>query len=115
MTFWKTVRAYLTGWLIVQPLYNRLLGAWRRRELQNPSSETRAYWGHQADAIVDELARRNWKGQRHYSTEEVREIAYQAAGACSAVFMEAHPQDVMPDAEIRAGVDNVLREHRVIV
>lgn len=58
MTFRKTVLAYLTGWLIVQPTWNRLLAAYRRREINNPSAETRVYWEWQARAIVDELRRR---------------------------------------------------------
>lgn len=59
VTFWKTVGAYLTGWLIVQPTYNRLLKAWRKRELENPSDESRAYWDRQAEAIVRRMARRD--------------------------------------------------------
>lgn len=58
MTFRKTVLAYLTGWLIAQPLYNRLIALWRRRELANPSPETLGYWEHQAEAIVDAAERR---------------------------------------------------------
>lgn len=54
MTFSKTVLAYLTGWLIAQPVYNRLWAAWRRRQMRNPSEEMRFYWREQAKAIVDE-------------------------------------------------------------
>lgn len=58
MTFAKTVAAYLTGWLIVQPIYNRLFGVWRRRELGDPGPETQAYFRRQAEAIVDEMEAR---------------------------------------------------------
>lgn len=54
MTFWRTVAAYLTGWLIVNPSYTRVLKLWRRRELANPSPETRDYFNAIAKAVVDE-------------------------------------------------------------
>lgn len=58
MTFWRTVGAYLTGWLIVMPAYNRLWAAWRRREFANPGPELRKARQDEAVAIVDELERR---------------------------------------------------------
>lgn len=58
MTFAKTVGAYLTGWLIVQPLYNRLFREFRKRDAANPSAESRAYWRYQAEAIVDVMEER---------------------------------------------------------
>jgi hypothetical protein len=59
MTFTKTVAAYLTGWLIVQPLYNRLLNAYRKREMEHPSEETLVYFERQAKAIVNCMEYRN--------------------------------------------------------
>jgi hypothetical protein len=64
MTFRKTVGAYLTGWLIAQPLYNRLIAYKRRQEAQNPSNETRAFWRQEAEAIVDEMERRQLRRER---------------------------------------------------
>lgn len=51
MTFAKQVAAYLTGWCIVQPLYNRLMKYVRNRELTNPSDDTRRYFRHEAVAL----------------------------------------------------------------
>lgn len=58
MTFWRTVRAYLTGWLIVQPIYNRVYNAWRRREMEKPEGEYRTHLHDQACAIVDVMEAR---------------------------------------------------------
>lgn len=55
MTFRKTVLAYLTGWLIVQPVYSALRRWWLKRELANPSPDTVAHYEHQAKAFVDAL------------------------------------------------------------
>lgn len=54
----RCLAAYLSGWLIVQPLYNRLHGAWRRRQLGNPGPETAAYFRRQAEAVVDVMEER---------------------------------------------------------
>lgn len=56
MTFGKTVLAYLTGWLIVQPVYNRVFGAWRRREMARPDGEYQTHLRAQAHAIVSHLS-----------------------------------------------------------
>lgn len=58
MTFPRTVLAYLTGWLIVQPLYNRVYAAWRRREMAKPDGEYRQHLRAEADAIVDVMEER---------------------------------------------------------
>lgn len=56
--FAKRVAAHICTWFIVQPLYNRLLREWRKRELGNPSEETTTYWHEQACAIVDVMEKR---------------------------------------------------------
>lgn len=110
MTFRKTVLAYLTGWLIVQPLYNRLLKVWRKRELKNPSEETRAYFREHGKAVAKAL-------QQHttvlWTADQVRNIAYEAAGAGTTPFMAAHPDMEMPSEEVVAGVRSVLRNHGI--
>lgn len=45
---------------------------------------------------------------RTYSQREVREIALQAAGAASAIFMQAHPQDVMPSTEVADATEQII-------
>jgi hypothetical protein len=55
MTFRKTVLAYLTGFLIVQPLWSRLHRAWVRREMVDPSPEHAANMRMQGRFIVDEM------------------------------------------------------------
>lgn len=57
MTFRKTVLAYLTGWLIVQPLYNRIIKVVRERELDHPSTDTLRYFKRHGDAVVDAMER----------------------------------------------------------
>ena len=58
MTFRKTVLAYLTGWVIAQATYNRLVRASRRRDMDHPTEEMRFQWRRQAEAIADEMDRR---------------------------------------------------------
>jgi hypothetical protein len=58
MTFRETVLAYLTGWLLVHPLYMRAYNAWRKRQLLNPSEELLASYRDQATAVVDALEQR---------------------------------------------------------
>lgn len=55
MTFAKTVLAYLTGWLIAQPVYNRVFQAWKRREMAKPNGEYRRHLRDQAREFVDAL------------------------------------------------------------
>lgn len=57
MTFPRTVLAYLTGWLIVQPLYNRAFNAWRRREMKRPNGMYQQMIRDEAKAVVNELHR----------------------------------------------------------
>lgn len=47
------------------------------------------------------------------TASDVRAIAFQVAGAAAAVFMERHPQDVMPTDEITENVEAILAEHGV--
>lgn len=54
-SFVKQVAAYLTGWCIVQPLYNRLIKYVRERELASPGPETRRYFALQAEAVADAM------------------------------------------------------------
>lgn len=58
MNFAKTVGAYLTGWLIVHPIYTRLYAWWRRREMAKPDGEYRTHLRAQAEEFVDEMERR---------------------------------------------------------
>lgn len=58
MTFRKTVLAYLTGWLIVQPLYNRLFAWWRRREMEKPDGEYRTHLRELAAEVAEAIERR---------------------------------------------------------
>lgn len=44
------------------------------------------------------------------TVEEVREIAYQAAGAATAPFMRDHPHYVMPVEQVREAVEAVLHD-----
>lgn len=44
---------------------------------------------------------------------DVRAIAFQCAGAAAAVFMERHPDDVMPTEEITENVEAILAEHGI--
>lgn len=39
MTFWKTVRAYLTGWVIAQSLYNRLIRHYRQTTWEDEKTD----------------------------------------------------------------------------
>lgn len=45
-----------------------------------------------------------------FTVEQVREIAGQAAGAASGVFLRKYPDEVMPTEEVSAAVDAVLRD-----
>lgn len=44
---------------------------------------------------------------------DVRAIAFEVAGAAAAVFMERHPDDVMPTEEITENVEAILAEHGI--
>lgn len=44
-----------------------------------------------------------------FTVEQVREIAGQAAGAASGVFLRKHPDEVMPTEEVSEAVNAVLR------
>jgi hypothetical protein len=70
VTFRKTVAAYLTGWLIAQPLYAYLQRRWRRNELKNPSEDTIAYWHEQACAIVDVMENRGHLSRFPHTEED---------------------------------------------
>lgn len=65
MNFRKAVLAHITGWLIVQPLYNRLVKQFRKRDMESPCPETKWWWRQQAKAIVDEQERRIVRASGH--------------------------------------------------
>lgn len=44
---------------------------------------------------------------------DVRAIAFQCAGAAAAVFMERHPDEVMPIEQITENVEAILAEHGI--
>lgn len=71
MTFRKTVAAYLTGWLIVQPLYNRVYAWWRRREMEKPDGEYRRMARDLAVAVVEQLEERWHVTALKYTAEDV--------------------------------------------
>lgn len=51
---------------------------------------------------------------RDEAQREIREIAGQAAGAASGVFLRMHPQEVMPSAEVSEAVDFVLQSFGIL-
>lgn len=65
MTFWKTVGAYLTGWLIARATFERALRAWRRIHLRDPTEEDKAYFGLVAVAVADEIEGRELSDMLH--------------------------------------------------
>jgi hypothetical protein len=48
------------------------------------------------------------KASEGWTPARLSELAYQAAGACSAVFLQKHPEDVMPTQEISESVERIL-------
>jgi hypothetical protein len=55
MTYWKTVGAYLTGWLITQSILHRV---WRRLIRRPVEREQQAWRQKLATALVDDLKAR---------------------------------------------------------
>ena len=49
-------------------------------------------------------------GENTISLDTLKAFAFQVAGAVSAVFLEKHPQEVLPTQEVAAAVYTVLAD-----
>lgn len=91
------------------------IAALKRRYAPAPSDPIFAAAQSEINQALRALNQEKHMAEQFLTNKQVAQIAFEAAGAASAPFMQDHPHYVFPSERVSAGVDQVLLEHGIDV